>query len=102
MNQVALITGASRGIGRGIALELAAEGYDVVINYAGNQAAAAETATCEDGNAVPVDAKARPKLHAASPTAPAADSNPVPRVKMGPKTGNAKYVVQDTEKTIDI
>ena len=44
MNQVALITGASRGIGRGIALELAAEGFDVVINYAGNQAAAAETA----------------------------------------------------------
>ncbi|MEE1544833.1 MAG: SDR family NAD(P)-dependent oxidoreductase, partial [Alphaproteobacteria bacterium] len=44
MNQVALITGASRGIGRGIALELAAVGFDVVINYAGNQAAANETA----------------------------------------------------------
>ena len=44
MNQVALITGASRGIGRGIALDLAAEGFDVVINYAENQAAAAETA----------------------------------------------------------
>jgi len=44
MDQVALITGASRGIGRGIALELASEGFDLVVNYAGNEAAAAETA----------------------------------------------------------
>jgi NAD(P)-dependent dehydrogenase (short-subunit alcohol dehydrogenase family) len=40
---VALITGASRGIGRGIALELAALGtHALVINYAGNEAAARE------------------------------------------------------------
>ncbi len=44
MNRVALITGASRGIGRGISLELAAEGLDLVVNYAGNETAAAETA----------------------------------------------------------
>jgi len=38
----ALVTGASRGIGRGIALALAAAGHDVVVNYARNAAAAEE------------------------------------------------------------
>jgi 3-oxoacyl-[acyl-carrier protein] reductase len=39
---VALVTGGSRGIGRGIAIELARISFSVVINYAGNRAAAEE------------------------------------------------------------
>ncbi|GDY12275.1 3-ketoacyl-ACP reductase [Planctomycetota bacterium] len=39
---VALVTGSSRGIGRGIALALGALGWRVVVNYAGNRQAADE------------------------------------------------------------
>lgn len=39
---VSLVTGAGRGIGRGIAIELAKLGHALVINYAGNAAAAEE------------------------------------------------------------
>ena len=41
--RIALVTGASRGIGRAIALALTQAGALVVINYKGNQAAAEET-----------------------------------------------------------
>jgi NAD(P)-dependent dehydrogenase (short-subunit alcohol dehydrogenase family) len=40
---VSLVTGSGRGIGRGIAFELAKLGHAVVINYAGNASAAEES-----------------------------------------------------------
>jgi 3-oxoacyl-[acyl-carrier protein] reductase len=39
-NKVAVVTGSSRGIGRAIALRLAAGGAKVVVNYRGNESAA--------------------------------------------------------------
>lgn len=41
--KIAIVTGGSRGIGRAIAIELAANGYRTIITYKANDEAAAET-----------------------------------------------------------
>jgi 3-oxoacyl-[acyl-carrier protein] reductase len=53
----AIVTGGSRGIGQAIAIRLAADGFAVVVNYAGNAAKAQETVaaiTAAGGNAIAV------------------------------------------------
>ena len=58
-DQVALITGGSRGIGRAIALALATEGANVVVNYANSSTAADEVVaeiTSAGGNAIALQA----------------------------------------------
>lgn len=42
-NKIALVTGASRGIGKAIALKLASEGATVIVNYNGSKERAEET-----------------------------------------------------------
>lgn len=49
IRRAAIVTGGSRGIGRAVCLALAAQGLDIVVNYAGSAAVAAETAAlCEE------------------------------------------------------
>ncbi|MEF8789786.1 MAG: SDR family NAD(P)-dependent oxidoreductase, partial [Haloarculaceae archaeon] len=58
-DRTCLVTGASRGIGRGIAEEFGAHGADVVVNYRSSEAEAYEAVDAiEDagGSAIPVRA----------------------------------------------
>ncbi|MBN2040536.1 MAG: 3-oxoacyl-ACP reductase FabG [Spirochaetes bacterium] len=48
--KTAIVTGGSRGIGRAISLELAADGYYVIVNYRSNDAAAKKTLELIESN----------------------------------------------------
>ncbi len=67
--KTALVTGASKGVGRGIAYGLAAAGWDVAVNYHSDLAGAEETRTAIEGMGrrcvvVPGDVGARTEVEA--------------------------------------
>ena len=60
--KVILVTGASRGLGRAIAVDLGKQGQKVIVNYAGSEAAAHETVDmikAAGGDAVAIQANCK-------------------------------------------
>src|SRR5260370_33495310 len=68
-NKVAIVTGASKGIGAGIAKAFGAEGAVVIVNYARDQAGAERVVreiTGKGGRAIAVQGDVAPRSHAQS------------------------------------
>lgn len=60
--KVVLVTGASRGLGRSIALELGSQGHKIIVNYAGSKDAADKTVEdikAAGGDAVAIQANCK-------------------------------------------
>ena len=63
--KVVLVTGASRGLGRAIAVDLGKQGQKVIVNYAGSEDAANETVEmvkAAGGDAVAIQANCKFKI----------------------------------------
>src|SRR5256885_13896690 len=91
--RVALVTGASSGIGRAIALAYAAAGADVALTYRGNRSGAEETAEQAraargPGGAPPAGPPGGPANRAPGGAGPRAVR---PRGGGGEKTGGANF-----------
>src|SRR5947208_1196196 len=56
IERTAIVTGGSRGIGRAIAIALGQQKFNVIVNYAGNAAAAAETCAAIGSNSRAIQA----------------------------------------------
>ena len=87
---LALVTGASRGIGRAIAIELARRGHDVVVNYRTDEAAARATATEIEALGRVAHVRQADVRHADEVAALFAEIDAIARVAGDAKTDDAK------------